>query len=520
MIAKFAQPSSLSAVWPAAQGEPFRRVLTWRSTGLRTRTIQSLIVASLVFLATGSLLVVPWLACNTIVGLGDRWLCRRLLARPDDRALAVVCCASLAVSATSFADIAFLLLASPSNVRIAQAGLVLSAVCLNLSAMTRGSRLAAVVMLAPGTGLLIAGPFMARTFGDVLSLQDALLLSLGAVTYIVFVIRLAAALNAECREKLAAFEACEAANRAKSDFLAVMSHEIRTPLNGVLGMAQVMERDHLTLDQRERLKVIQASGASLMGLLNDLLDLSRIEAGKLELESAVMDMEAVVRSAHETFAPLAARKGLVFDLVVDADAQGAFVGDGGRIRQIICNLASNAVKFTTQGRVGLRLSRTDDGVRCEVTHFPKEPLGRLLVDSPALHELREPEVHQSWMQGHLPHSRCGLHMLFVSGSYCPAVVVSYLDKGYRAAQTDVADMELNDFAQPHAGEIAHQWNPKICIPEHGLTGLEASSECLATGEHRGAENDLQFLGGKWAARSLALGSLRYLHTEIDGGVFA
>src|SRR5688572_27150024 len=122
----------------------------------------------------------------------------------------------------------------------------------------------------------------------------------------------------------AAKDAAETASQAKSQFLATMSHEIRTPLNGILGMAQVMQRDGLPDAQRDRLRVIRRSGEALLGLLNDALDFSRIEAGKLSLEVGEFDMEHLTRGAVATFTPLAANKGLTFEFSIDEAAKGRF----------------------------------------------------------------------------------------------------------------------------------------------------------------------------------------------------
>src|SRR5512135_3400306 len=102
------------------------------------------------------------------------------------------------------------------------------------------------------------------------------------------------------------------------------SHEIRTPLNGVLGMAQALEHDTLSSVQRERVAVIRQSGEALMDVLNDVLDVSKIEAGGLELECASFDLEALVRGAHAAFSPAAAKKGLAFNLQVEESARGFF----------------------------------------------------------------------------------------------------------------------------------------------------------------------------------------------------
>jgi signal transduction histidine kinase/ActR/RegA family two-component response regulator len=169
------------------------------------------------------------------------------------------------------------------------------------------------------------------------------------------------------RAEREAREAAEAANRAKSEFLAVMSHEIRTPLNGVLGMAQALERDELSPTQLERARIILRSGAALRDLLDNILDLSKIEAGRLELEIADVDVAAMAAEVRSLFLPAARRKGLGFELDVSPAAQGCFRADAGRLRQVLCNLVSNAVKFTEAGQVGLRLDATARGLTLAVS---------------------------------------------------------------------------------------------------------------------------------------------------------
>ena len=145
--------------------------------------------------------------------------------------------------------------------------------------------------------------------------------------------------------------------------MANISHEIRTPLNGVLGMSQVMARDALTPPQRERLAVISESGEALLALLNNVLDLSKIEAGQMEVEAIPFELEDILGSARATFAPLAEARGVGLELVVDEGARGRFQGDPNRLRQVIFNLVSNAVKFTDQGQITLGAAMDPTGLR-------------------------------------------------------------------------------------------------------------------------------------------------------------
>ncbi|WP_332773613.1 ATP-binding protein [Phenylobacterium sp.] len=183
------------------------------------------------------------------------------------------------------------------------------------------------------------------------------------------------------RALLQAKEDAETANRAKSTFLATMSHEIRTPLNGVLGMAQAMAMDGLTERQRDRLDVIRQSGETLLAILNDVLDLSKIEAGKFELEEAPFDVAQLARGAHAAFSAIASKKGLAFDLAIAPGAQGVYRGDSTRVRQILYNLVSNALKFTESGEVRVTVDRAGDALRLTVADtgigIPAERLASL-----------------------------------------------------------------------------------------------------------------------------------------------
>ena len=161
------------------------------------------------------------------------------------------------------------------------------------------------------------------------------------------------AFEAELRDsKIAA----EEANRAKSDFLANMSHEIRTPLNGVLGMAAILGSTPLTAEQTDCVLTIQSSSELLLSVINDVLDLSKIEAGRLELESHPFHFFEAIKSLVELLRPKALEKNLTFIFEYASDLPHAFLGDEGRIKQILLNLLSNAIKFTHQGSITLRIT--------------------------------------------------------------------------------------------------------------------------------------------------------------------
>ena len=229
------------------------------------------------------------------------------------------------------------------------------------------SRVALTMALIPLFGpLLILPMHAAATVYDAPAQAVAVLVA--CVVVVAFVI--SGALGRARKEhllKVLALRAERRANRehaaseAKSSFLAVMGHEIRTPLNAVMGSAELLRRTSLTMPQREHVETMLEGGGVLTDLLNDLLDLSKIEAGRLEIEALPVSVSELAQNLERLWRPRASDRGLDFSGEVDPATPKGFVGDPTRVRQVLFNLISNAVKFTEAGGVSVRLGAVSRG---------------------------------------------------------------------------------------------------------------------------------------------------------------
>jgi len=184
-------------------------------------------------------------------------------------------------------------------------------------------------------------------------------------------------------------EAAESANHAKSSFLARMSHEIRTPMNGVLGMTELLLETGLTSAQRKYAETVQRSGQNLLGIINDLLDFSKIEAGKLELESVDMDLRRTLEDVVDLLAERAHAKGLELACSIPANLATHVKGDPLRLGQVLTNLVGNAIKFTEQGSVVIRVAGLEETAQNVTLRFEVSDTGAGISEAAQSHIFEE-----------------------------------------------------------------------------------------------------------------------------------
>ena len=339
------------------------RILRWRDEGRRGRLIQLAIVALLVWLFNQSGWTLPWLLLTgAAIWFDAKIAARRRLDFTNHHLKRIEVVGRLAAGSL-FGACSLLLLSGGSGFGLSAALFLASANTISNAVLNRGSARATALMLGPSVLILALLPWIALATGSLGSVKDALLMLSGGLLFAVFVAQLVSALDREARDYEAAVDKAQAAAASRDVFLANMSHEIRTPLNGVVGVAHALEQTPLTPGQREMVGLIGGSGRVLERLLSDVLDSAKIEAGAFTLEALTFTLRAEIDAAALLMRDQAAEKGVGFELTFSPAADGVFVGDAVRIRQIIANLASNAVKFTDAGSVRIHadVRDRDDG---------------------------------------------------------------------------------------------------------------------------------------------------------------
>lgn len=330
------------------------------------RLLTALVVVPLVLMLlgprTGGAWAVALAACEAI-----NWIVTRPFARgaPVSQGRRLAYLVSGVALHLCWVALSLLFWADPSPGAPFTAFIIWACVFLGGVSQAFRSRLGLIALTGPITVAMVAAPVIAPRFeGPQQAITVVGMLAFTAYGWVLARRNLASArsLAAAGRELAEQKQAAEAASLAKSAFLAMMSHELRTPMNGVLGMAHALEATALSASQQDHVRTLIRSGDGLMALLDDVLDLARIEAGKLEIVETPFDLHEVVFTAGRLWRPAAVEKGLDLACRVEEGAPAWVAGDPVRVRQILFNLLSNAIKFTAAGQVRLTLSPAPGGV--------------------------------------------------------------------------------------------------------------------------------------------------------------
>lgn len=342
-------------------GEALRQ----RAGQWRTRIGFSLLIALAFWPMVGLRFALIWTIAYVLVQAGERFVTAVWTASPRLRGRLAPIGVSLVLSSNLlFAVFALRQAMTLETQGLVCAALLLSGALINGVMVTAGSRSITAASLGPHLCALAALPvFMRLRYDQPLPALQLLVAGLLLTAATVAAVRGLSATLARRRTAEATAVAerrlAEAASRAKSDFIANMSHEIRTPLNGVIGMARALSRADLPSREKEQSLLLVESGEALRVLLNDMLDLSKIEAGKLTIDARPFALRPMLEGVTRLFEPAAAAKGLTVSLEIAPGLAGTWIGDEARIRQVLFNLVSNAVKFTSTGGLVVSAAASD-----------------------------------------------------------------------------------------------------------------------------------------------------------------
>jgi signal transduction histidine kinase/AmiR/NasT family two-component response regulator len=348
----------------------YAAVAVGRAKEVRQRIGFAVFIATAAWVFTRGWEPFAWFAAVVVMQMVDRWIClpvRDYTDREPPTSLKATLAISMATSALLFSSISVHIWADGGVAGKAFAILLPAGAVLAMAVRTGSARHLLVSSWAPHALYLVGLPLISSLFTPQADYLEMGMLSLGGVLFLTHVLvavvhiqRTAEALRAALHEADALRLRAEQASAAKSDFLATMSHEIRTPMNAVVAAAQLLRRTPLRHDQNEYVDILSNAAEVMMGLLNDVLDIAKIEAGKIVMESATFDLRQKLELGAHLWRPRAAQRGVALEYDF-GDLPERIVTDPLRLQQILFNLLSNAVKFTEMGRIDIRGGRSPSG---------------------------------------------------------------------------------------------------------------------------------------------------------------
>ena len=339
----------------------YARIAESRAREFKTRVGFAVFIAVTVWALAPSGWPFIWLAC-VVAGQAADWLVfrgiRRLGERRPSPSRRAIACASLFVNGMIYSSIAAYLWIDGGGSEMVFGSVLVAGALLHVTIHLYHEREVLISAAAPAALYFLALPVIR---GVVTAHPTDYLVAVGCLLYMTHLLvavrqnsatnRVIQAANEEAQEER---RRAEVASAAKSDFLAVVSHEIRTPMNAVVTSAALLERSRLDPVQKEQVVMLREASEVLIGLLNDVLDFSKIEAGKMQLEAAPVDLVDKLTALERMWRPRAEARGVAFELQLADDLPRHVTTDPLRLQQILFNLVSNAVKFTTEGRIEVR----------------------------------------------------------------------------------------------------------------------------------------------------------------------